>query len=148
MVAHCPIVLVLEDEPLVQMTLCTTLRLLGFAPQHARTVEDALRILAAMHVDAVILDVRLPDPMQMQQTGLTLLTYLRATTEYATIPALIFTGMPLSREDEELAHRQSAQVFYKPERYTVLIERLGQALGFPVAPTLGPLHRSQRSQGV
>ena len=126
---HRPIVLVVEDEPSVQTTLCATLTLMEFAPHHAKSVDEALKILGSQHVDAVTLDVRLPDPDNLQRSGLTLLPLLRATAEYATIPILIFTGMPLSPDDEEIARRHDAHVFYKPERYSVLIEHLGRALG-------------------
>ena len=125
-----PVVLVVEDETSVQVTLCATLTLWGYMPFHAGTVEEALQILGAEHVDAVILDVRLAHSSHSRETGLTLLTFLRGTSEYASIPAVIFTGMPLSPGDLQIAHRQNAEVFYKPERYSVLIGHLGQALGF------------------
>jgi CheY-like chemotaxis protein len=53
-------------------------------------------------VDAVSLDVRLPDPKGLERSGLTLLAYLRASTEHAHLPVLIFTGQPLSQEEEIL----------------------------------------------
>jgi len=124
-----PIVLVVEDEPSVQTTLCATLTVMGFATHHAGTVEDALKILGNEHVDALTLDVRLPDPADLERTGLSLLAFLRATAEYASIPVLIFTGMPLSPEDEDLVRRHNAHVYYKPQRYSVLIAHLGQMLG-------------------
>ena len=127
--AHRPTVLVVEDEPSVQVTLCATLTLWGYRALHAGAVEGALNILGSEPVDAVILDVRLCHSAQSQETGLTLLIHLRATAEYASIPAVIFTGMPLSPEDLQIARRQNAEVFYKPERYSVLIGHLGHSLG-------------------
>ena len=126
--AHAPIVLVVEDEQSVQTTLCATLTLMGFKTYHADTVDSALKILGTEHVDAVSLDFRLPDPKGLQQTGLSLLAFLRATAEYAHVPVLIFTGMPLSPEDEELVRRHDAHVFYKPQPYSVLIEHLNRTL--------------------
>jgi hypothetical protein len=54
---------------------------------------------------------------------------LRATVEYAAIPVVIFTGMTLDPDEEQTARQHNAQVFYKPQRYSVLIEYLGKALG-------------------
>jgi DNA-binding NtrC family response regulator len=126
--AHTPVVLVVEDERSVQTTLCATLTLMGFKVHSAETVEDALKILGTQHVDAVSLDVRLPDPKGMERTGLSLLAFMRKTAEYAHVPVLVFTGMPLSRQDEELVRRNHADVFYKPQPYSVLIEHLKQVL--------------------
>jgi DNA-binding response OmpR family regulator len=127
--AHAPVVLVVEDEPSVQTTFCATLTLMGFKTQHADTVDRALEILSTERVDAVSLDVRLPDPKGLERSGLTLLAYLRASTEHAHLPVLIFTGQPLSQEEEILIQQHNAEVFYKPQRYTTLVECLTRMLG-------------------
>jgi DNA-binding NtrC family response regulator len=127
--AHVPVVLVVEDEPSVQTTFCATLTLMGFKTHHADTVDRALEILNQERVDAVSLDVRLPDPKGQDRSGLTLLAYLRATNEYAHLPVLIFTGVPLSAEEEGLIQQHNAEVFYKPQRYTTLVECLTRMLG-------------------
>jgi DNA-binding NtrC family response regulator len=126
--AHAPVILVVEDEPSVQTTFCATLTLMGFKTHHADTVDRALEILDAEPIDAVSLDVRLPDPKGLDRSGLTLLAYLRATTEYAHLPVLIFTGVPLSPEEEGLIQQHNAEVFYKPQRYTTLVESLTRML--------------------
>ena len=123
------VVLVVEDEIPVQTTLCATLTLAGFTTRRADNVEDALSTLASIHVDAVILDVRLPDPKGLQRTGLTVLAYLRTTNEYRQTPVVIFTGVPLSDEDDALVRRHDAQLFYKPRPYIAIIEALQRMLG-------------------
>ena len=128
--AHAPVVLVVEDEPFVQTTLCATLTLLGFKTHAAATVDAALKILGTERIDAISLDVRLPDPKGLQRTGLSLLGYVRASAEYAHLPVLIFTGMPLTDEDEELARRNGAPVFYKPLPYSHLAEYFTERLGY------------------
>ena len=57
-----------------------------------------------------------------------MLAHLRSIEEYAAAPVLIFTGMPLSAEDAELVGRHKAHVFYKPQRYSVVIEELRRLL--------------------
>jgi len=129
-----PAVLVLEDDPAVRTTLCTMLTLAGFTTHYAVTVDDALAILGSEHVDAVSLDVRVPDPKGLERSGLSLLTILRETPAYAAVPALIFTGMPLSVEEEDVARKLNAPVFYKPQPYSVLIQHLNRQLQPRPAP--------------
>jgi DNA-binding NtrC family response regulator len=129
--AHAPVVLVVEDELSVQTTYCATLTLMGFKTHHADNVDRALEILNSERVDAISLDVRLPDPKGLDRSGLTLLAYLRATKEHAHLPVVIFTGVPLSSEEESLIQKHNAQVFYKPQRYTTLVECLTRMLGVP-----------------
>ena len=129
--AHAPVVLVVEDEPSVQTTFCATLTLMGFRTHHADTVDRALEIINTERVDAVSLDVRLPDPKGLDRSGLTFLAHLRSTQKHAHLPVLIFTGQPLSPEEEVLIQRHNAEVFYKPQRYTTLVECLTRMLGTP-----------------
>ena len=121
-------VLVLEDEPSVCTTLCTMLTLSGFRALPAQTVDEALAILRTEKVDAVSLDVRVPDPKGLERTGLSLLKILRATPGYTSLPVVIFTGMPLSVEEEAAAQDLNASVFYKPQPYAVLIDHLNRQL--------------------
>ena len=123
------VVLVVEDEIHVQATLCATLALSGFTTRHADNVESALSILGSAHIDAVILDVWLPDPKGLQRSGLTLLSYLRTTPDYRQTPVVIFTGAPLSDEDEAFVLRHGAQLFYKPRPYRTIIDALQKMLG-------------------
>jgi two-component system, OmpR family, phosphate regulon response regulator PhoB len=125
---HVPVVLVVEDEPSVRTTLCAALTQGGFKAHAAEHVDAALKILGSEHVDAVSLDVRLPDWGGQQRNGLSLLTFLRATAEYAHVPVIIFTGVPLSPNEEALARTHDAQVFCKPQAHSVLIEHLSRLL--------------------
>lgn len=111
--------------------MCATLTVMGFMTHQADSVDAALKILGAEQVDAIVLDVRLPDPTGLQQSGLHLLRFLRATAEHARLPVLIFTGVPLSPSEEELVRGHGAHVFYKPQPYRVLINRLNELLSPP-----------------
>jgi DNA-binding response OmpR family regulator len=124
-------VLVVEDETSLRTTMCASLTLMGFITHQADSVDAALRILGAEHVDAIVLDVRLPDSSGLQKSGLHLLRFVRATPEHARIPVLIFTGVPLSPTDEETVRQNGAHVFYKPQPYVVLINHLNELLNAP-----------------
>jgi DNA-binding response OmpR family regulator len=123
-----PAILVVEDDPLLQTTLCATLTLSNFTAHRAETIDEALRILGREHIDAVTLDVRLPDPQGLKRSGLALLSFLRATPDYANVPVLIFTGIPLSEDEQMLARKHNAEVFIKPEPYATLICHLNEML--------------------
>lgn len=112
-----PTVLVVEDEPSVQQTLCTALTPMGFQALHADNVDAALTILASERIDVVSLDIRIPDPKGLQRSGL---SRVRSGAD--------FTGAPLSTEDAEFLQHHEARVFYKPERYSVVIEELRRLL--------------------
>jgi hypothetical protein len=79
------------------------------ASRHSRPASA--RIVAPRRI---VLDVRLPDPTGLQQSGLHLLRYLRGTVEHKHLPVLIFTGVPLSPSEEDLI-RGNGGVFYKPQ---------------------------------
>lgn len=122
------VVLVAEDEASLRSTMCAFLTLKNFFPLGAENVEAALKILGAEHVDAIVLDIRLPDPTGRHGSGLNLLKFLRATTEYARVPVIILTGRPLSPADRETVLVHRAHVFYKAQPYTVLFDSLSRLL--------------------
>jgi DNA-binding response OmpR family regulator len=124
-------VLVVEDEPSLQQTLAAFLTLRGFRPFRANNVEEALTILGREQIDAITLDVRMPDPRHQQRTGLTLLQFLRTDPLYQQTPILILTGIPLNDSDAQLARRLRAEVFYKPQPYSAISERLEALLATP-----------------
>jgi DNA-binding response OmpR family regulator len=121
-------VLVVEDESHLRTTMSAVLALRGFHPLPAPSVDVALRLLGTERVDAIVLDLRLPDPTGLHQSGLDLLRFVRATTEHAQIPVVVFTGMPLSPSEEEIVRRNRAHVFFKPQPYAVLCDHLSMML--------------------
>ncbi len=121
-------VLVVEDEAPLRTTMCAALTLMGFITHQAESVDEALKILGADHVDAIVLDIRLPDRTGQQKSGLHLLRFVRATPEHARVPVLVFTGMPLSDAEEEMVRVNGGHVFYKPQPYAVLINQLNDLL--------------------
>ena len=55
-----PIVLVLDDEPLIRLNLAAFLFDEGYAVREAATAEVALELVAAEPIDLVLVDLRLP----------------------------------------------------------------------------------------
>ena len=92
MTASRSTVLVVEDESSLRTTMCAALTLMGFATHQADSVDAALKILGVERVDAIVLDVRLPDPTGLQKSGIHLLRFVRATRSTAPIPSSFLQG--------------------------------------------------------
>ena len=123
-----PAVLVVEDEPNQQETLSAVLTLVGFRTVSATNVEEALVVFGREQIDAVTLDVRMPDPKGLDRNGLTLLKYLRSVPAYAHLPVLMFTGADLNDEEEALISELHAKVYRKPQPYGDIIDELTRLL--------------------
>src|SRR4051812_121141 len=100
-----PAVLVVDDELNLQETLATVLTIVGFKAHRAGNVAEALTILGRERIDAVSLDIRMPDPEGLERDGFTLLKHLRSVPKYSGLPILLFTGVELSDAQEALARQ-------------------------------------------
>src|SRR3954468_20193632 len=123
---HKPSVLVVEDEEETQTTLSVVLTLVGYKTFTAGNIDEALEILGQEQIDAVSLDIRMPDPKGLDRDGLTLLKYLRAVQAYAHLPVLLFTGVELKVDEEEMIAGLDAKLFYKPQPYAEIIDELSR----------------------
>jgi CheY-like chemotaxis protein len=123
-----PVVLVVEDEPAQQDSLCAALEAASFTTLRAGSVEDAIVLFGRQQIDVVTLDVRLPDPGALDRSGLSLLAYLRSTPDFHQMPVIVLTGSPLDETEVELIRRHGAHLFYKPEPYSIVISQLRREL--------------------
>ena len=130
-----PAVLVVEDEASIRTTLCATLATAGFRPHQADNVDAALKVLGTEHVDAIVLDVHIPDPTGFHRTGLSLLKFVRASAGHAETPVMIFTATPLSPSDELIVRVNRGCLFYKPHGFSELLEQLSDLLDTQNAPS-------------
>jgi CheY-like chemotaxis protein len=124
-----PTVLLVDDENAVRTFLKAYLEDAGYVVREAGDVDSALTALDVGHVDAVVLDVRMPDPMGWGRTGLEVLAFIRLHSAFATLPVMILTGHPLDTEEHDLLRRHRAQLFLKPDGYRMLLQRLDQLTG-------------------
>ena len=125
-------VLIVDDEPSVRAFLRRYLQDAGYRVAEADDVETALNALDREAVDAVVLDVRLPDPMGWGRTGLEVLAFIRLHSTFSGLPVLILTGYALEPEEQDLIARHHADLFLKPDGYRTLLQRLDQLTGGPV----------------
>jgi DNA-binding response OmpR family regulator len=123
MSGYRPPVLVLDDDHSVLQVLSSLLRLHGFVPFTATTLDAATSLAAAQQMHAFIVDVHLRD----HECGLQLLQWVRERPEYARAPVLVLTGQPIYSEYEvEMISRHGSRVFFKPDSLRALIQTLKQ----------------------
>jgi DNA-binding response OmpR family regulator len=82
-----PHVLIVEHDELTTATYARMLRLEGYQVQTAVSAEDGLRAAESSHLDAIIVDFRLPG-----MDGLEFLRRLRARRDTRRTPVAIVTG--------------------------------------------------------
>ena len=121
-----PTVFVVDDEPGIRRSLRRFLEDSGYRVVEAADVDGAVDALRQVPVDAVVLDVRLPDQRGWKRSGLDVLTFLRLHDELADIPVMVWTGYRLSEEEADLIKKHGASVFYKPDGYATLMRHLGR----------------------
>jgi two-component system, OmpR family, copper resistance phosphate regulon response regulator CusR len=124
-------VFVVEDEAPQQEALGIVLMTTGYAVVLARDVAEAF-ILMDDRFDAVILDVRLPDPEGLNRDGFAVLSALR--TRYPNLPVALFTGVPLSDEQLKIAHEHDATVFHKPQTFDGILDFLSSVRAKTATP--------------
>ncbi len=94
-----PTIMVVEDYPVTQRVLGTTLRNEGFAVIIAANGLEALERLETTQVDLALVDIAMPE-----MDGLTLLQHLRSDARYQQLPVVMLTA---SGQDEDRAQALS-----------------------------------------
>ena len=124
-----PTVLVVDDDRAVRSFLRAYLEDAEYTIYEATDVDSALTTLDQARVDAVVLDVRMPDPRGLGRSGLEVLAFIRLRAVFDTLPVMILTGRPLEPEEQQLIRRHHAHLFLKPDGYRQLLQRLEQLTG-------------------
>jgi CheY-like chemotaxis protein len=124
-----PLVLVVDDERVVRNFMRSYLEAAQYAVREAEDVDSALSALDEGSVDAVVLDVRMPDRMGWGRTGLEVLAFMRLHADYEDLPVLILTAHGMTDEERNLVVRHRADLFMKPDGYRQLLERLNDLTG-------------------
>jgi PAS domain S-box-containing protein len=102
-------VLIVDDDPETRQLVADTLLAEGHAPVMARNATEALRVLSAAHLDAVILDLVLGG----RRSGFDLLKEIRARDKWKSLPVLVLTVKDLNDREREALASQHAEVFAK-----------------------------------
>jgi two-component system KDP operon response regulator KdpE len=113
-------VLVVDDEAPILRALAANLRARGYQPDTAATGEDALRLAAKHHPDAVVLDLGLPG-----MSGLEVISGLRGWT---TVPIIILSARGAERDKVAALDAGADDYVTKPFGMDELFARLRAAL--------------------
>ncbi|MBI2889293.1 MAG: response regulator [Nitrospirae bacterium] len=84
---HAPTILVVEDAPDFQDLLQAVFRQAGFRTRAAGTSREALRVLARVPVDVILLDIGLPG-----RNGVEFLRVLRRDLKNVQVPVVVLSG--------------------------------------------------------
>jgi PAS domain S-box-containing protein len=123
--AHAARVLVCEDDPLIATILAEQMRDAGFEARTAGGVQEALRIVTEERVDAMLVDLRLPDG-----DGVSLIRTLRSRPTSAQIPIVVVSAdAALRGADPQTASLEVAAWLEKPVDTRRIAELLSASLG-------------------
>ncbi|WP_237212949.1 sigma-54-dependent transcriptional regulator [Falsiroseomonas oryziterrae] len=121
-----PVVLVVEDDPVLGPALMQRLRLEGYRPRLAATGEAALREARSLRPDAVVSDIRLPDISGEE-------VYRRLVGDLGALPAFFMTAFGDVAQAVRLVRAGARDYLTKPVDVDQLVEALGQALASDMA---------------
>jgi DNA-binding response OmpR family regulator len=112
-------VMIVDDDHTMVKLLQTLLELDGFDVSVARQGGDVINVATESKPDILLMDYHLTDT-----TGVEVLKKLRASTEFATIPVVIASGMNV--EDEVIAAGANAFLTkpFEPDELPILFNRL------------------------
>jgi DNA-binding response OmpR family regulator len=116
MAVRAPVVLIVEDEPLIRWMLADVLRTEGFGVVEAKNGAEAVERFGA-GVDIVLLDIRLPDA-----SGLDLLP--RFVRQHPHIAIIAMTGHGTPDVEQVALVRGARSVVHKPFEVDELVEML------------------------
>ncbi len=124
--------LVVEDSPVLSESLARGLRGDGFEVETVRTGADALRRLERSDIDAVVLDLHLPD-----MDGLAVVTTARERGVY--VPILVLSALDRVSTRVEALDRGADDYVVTPFHYDELLARIRALLRRAAGPRWAPL---------
>lgn len=129
-----PRILVVEDHPLIAELVETRLRIEGMSPVTCPNGMEALEVVGREPVDAVILDVMMP-----QVDGFEVLRRIRANPLTANLPVIMLTAKSTPADIEKGLALGANYYITKPFSGLDLVRKLRTCLDGRV-----PAHRPER----
>jgi two-component system cell cycle response regulator DivK len=145
-----PVVLVVEDDPRTLELSCQILQQRGFRTVGAGTGEEAIRRVVRNGIDAVLLDMSLPD-----FSGLEVVQRIRTIPRAKGLPVIGVTGHTGADQAERCKEAGCTGFVEKPVKWDLLVEMLQgllddgeEAVFMPLVEGLARLEASQASHKV
>lgn len=117
-----PLVLVVEDDPLVLELLAAEIEQDGYRVKTAMSAKDAIATASNIEVGLVVLDVNLPD-----MDGSQVILQLRSRRDRARLPVLAVSGTEPQGAVADILHRFQIPLLTKPWKPEELLARIGTA---------------------
>jgi PAS domain S-box-containing protein len=117
------IVLVVDDDEALTLSLEYELGKGGFKVKTANSGKQALAYLEHSHPDLMLLDLKMPE-----MDGFEVMKVLKNRPDLAGIPVVILTGMDVDRGKSEALSRGAADYFNKSEKHESLIAAIDRIL--------------------
>ena len=105
-------ILVAEDDPAVLRVIGEVLSAAGYSPLLARNGQEAHDILWRVRVDAIVLDLLMPE-----MSGFELLRRVKENPRLREIPIFVLTGKELTDAEAEFLQRETCACFQKGTRW-------------------------------
>ena len=102
-----PSILLVDDDAKTLELVDETLRSAGYATQTVQSGKQALEVLRVKDVEAVLLDLMMPD-----MDGFQVIEHVRREPALRDLPILVMTGKTLTNADVELL-RHNTQAFFQ-----------------------------------
>lgn len=120
-----PRILIVDDDPLMAMTLVDIVRLKGYDAESAQTGYDALRQLAERHFDCVLTDIKMPGI-----SGVELFQELRLI--HPGLPVIFMTAYPADDLMQPGLDEGAIAILTKPLDIDLLLRLFGELDSRPV----------------
>lgn len=104
-----PTILIVDDDPGVRRVLSRALSQIGYGVLPATTGEEACEVLAAQHVDLILMDLRMPS-----MSGQTLFHMIRTQWPHLAARVVIMSGDPEAKDHEDWLDLHNVAVLSKP----------------------------------
>jgi diguanylate cyclase (GGDEF)-like protein len=117
--AETPLVLVVDDDPVIRVLVTETLQQIGFAVEQAENGREALDFLGHCQPDVVLLDVLMPE-----MDGFRTCRAFRALPQGRHVPVLMMTGLDDIASIDHAFEVGATDFITKPLNYTILGHRV------------------------
>src|SRR5689334_13695469 len=108
-------ILVVDDEPDVQMLLRTFFERQGYTVYRARDGQEAIEVARRYKPDMILMDIQMP-----RKTGVEAVRELRADPDFAHTPMLALTAYVRSYLPADVIRAGFDQVLFKPFDFSQL----------------------------
>ncbi|HMG99781.1 MAG TPA: response regulator [Terriglobales bacterium] len=118
-------ILVVDDDRETLDLVSNILSSSGYTPHLASSGKDAFRLLSEVHVDAILLDLVMPE-----MDGFEVLSKIKENPSLGVIPVFVVTAKDLTNEEMKLLQRESCALFRKDGRWKMeLLAEVRKAIG-------------------